>query len=211
MSVDDSAAARVALRTAWDEMLVDLARARDAIDQPERMPAPPGDRNLAEGYRYLMGYLHGAVERAFFEDPQLPFVRSVLQLVNKATIDNADAIYFAAPIDGREQYRLRGHVADHRHWRGGPRAATGRIAPQYLIFELSAGDLAGDSGSLAELRPGVKAQTGWLDSTTMVVSRFFSRHSGPRATRATSLRLTAGRGVRIRTTPMARSTAMRNI
>ena len=64
MSVDDSAAARVALRAAWDEMLTDLARARDAIDQPERMPAPPSDRNLAEGYRYLMGYsaIHAAIE-----------------------------------------------------------------------------------------------------------------------------------------------------
>jgi hypothetical protein len=169
MSVDDSAAARAALRAAWDAMLEDLARARDAIDQPERMPAPPSDRNLAEGYRYLMGYVHGAVERAFFEDSDFPFVRSVLQLVNKATIDNADAIYFAAPIDGREEYRLRGQVADHRHWRGESRAATRRIAPQDLIFELSAGELAGDSGSLAELRPGVKAQTGWLDSTAIAV------------------------------------------
>jgi hypothetical protein len=169
MSADESVAARAALRAAWDEMLADLSRARDAIDQPARMPAPPTDRNLAEGYRYLMGYLHGAVERAFFEDPHFPFVRSVLQLVNKATIDNADAIYFAAPIDGRECYMLRGRAADHRHWRGEAPAATGRIAPQYLIFEVSAGELAGDSGSLAELRPGVKAQTGRLDSTAIEV------------------------------------------
>jgi hypothetical protein len=157
--------ARAQLRAAWDEMLEDLARARDAIDLPERMPAPASDRNLAEGYRYLMGYLHGAVERAFFEDPRFPFVRSVLQLVNKATIDNADAIYFAAAIDGRERFVVRGRAADTRHWRGDAPAASGRLAPQYLIFEASAGDLAGDSGSLAELRPGVKAQTGRLDST----------------------------------------------
>ncbi|MBW2288006.1 MAG: hypothetical protein JRG80_06345 [Deltaproteobacteria bacterium] len=169
MSVDESGDARAALRAAWDEMLEDLARARDAIDQPERMPAPASDRNLAEGYRYLMGYVHGAVERAFFEDPHFPFVRNVLQLVNKATIDNADAIYFAAPIDGRDRYVVRGHAADHRHWRGEIPAAAGRIAPQYLIFEVSAGELAGDSGSLAELRPGVKAQTGRLDSTAIEV------------------------------------------
>ena len=58
------------LRSAWDDMLEELARARDAIDQPGLMPAPPSDRNLAEGYRYLMGFVHSAVERAFFEDPK---------------------------------------------------------------------------------------------------------------------------------------------
>ncbi len=161
--------ARVDLRAAWDDMLSELARARDAIDQPELMPAPQGDRNLAEGYRYLMGFVHSAVERAFFEDPRFPFVRHALQIVNKGTIDNADAIYFVAPIDGRRSYVLRGHAQDHRHWRGDPPARSGRKAPQYLIFELSDGCLAGDSGSLAELRPGVKAQTGRLDSSEIEV------------------------------------------
>jgi hypothetical protein len=157
------------LRAAWDDMLMELGRARDAIDQPELMPAPANEQNLAEGYRYLMGFVHGAVERAFFEDPDFPFVRHALQLVNKGTIDNADAIYFMAPIDGRQSYVVRGRAQDHRHWRGGAPAASGRKAPQYLIFEVSDGCIAGDSGSLAELRPGVKLQTGTLDSTQLEV------------------------------------------
>jgi len=157
------------LRAAWDEMIGELQRARDAIDQPERMPAPPSDRNLAEGYRYLMGFVHSAVERAFFEDPVFPTFRHALQIVNKATIDNADAIYFMAPIDGRKSYLVRGEVGDHRHWRGEAPAAAGRKAPQYLIFEASDGCIAGDSGSLAELRPGVKAQTGRIDSSEIAV------------------------------------------
>ena len=160
---------RQQLRAAWDDMMSELARARDAIDQPERMPPPGSDRNLAEGYRYLMGFVHCAVERAFFEDPKLPFVRHVLQIVNKGTIDNADAIYFAAPIDGRESYLLRGQVGDHRHWRGEVPSPSGRKAPQYLIFELSDGPLAGDTGTLAELRPGLKVQTGRLDSSAIEV------------------------------------------
>ncbi len=165
----ESSGAQAELRAAWDDMLADLARARDAIDQPALMPAPANDRNLAEGYRYLMGFIHSGVERAFHEDTSHPFVRHALQLVNKATIDNADAIYFMAPIDGRQSYKVGGHVQDHRHWRGKPPAETGRKAPAYLIFELSDGCLAGDSGSLAELRPGVKAQTGRLDSTEIEV------------------------------------------
>lgn len=157
------------LRAAWDELIAELERARDAIDQPDLMPAPPGDRNLAEGYRYLAGFVHSAVERAFHHDPRFPHFRNALSVLNKATIDNADAIYFFAPIDGRESYVVRGQVGDARHWRGEPPAAAGRKAPQYLIFELHDGPLAGDTGSLAELRPGVKAQTGRLDSSSLEV------------------------------------------
>ncbi len=157
------------LREAWNDLIADLEKARDAIDQPELMPAPANDRNLAEGYRYLLGFAHSAIERAFFGDPNFPVFRHAIQLVNKATIDNADAIYFFAPIDGRHTYVLRGNVQDHRHWRGVPALDTGRKAPQYLIFELSDGCLAGDSGSLTELRPGVKAQTGSMDSSAIEV------------------------------------------
>jgi hypothetical protein len=141
------------LRAAWDDLIASLQEARDAIDKPELMPAPATSRNLAEGYRYLMGFVHSAVERAFHEDPAHPAFRNALSIVNRATIDNADAIYFFAPIDGSESYRICG------------RAPAGDFRPpHYLIFETSAGVLAGDSGSLAELRPGTKARTGWLDS-----------------------------------------------
>ena len=163
-------AARAELRAAWDELLTELGRARDAIDDPSLMPAPSNDRNLAEGYRYLLGFVHSAVERAFHGDPHFPFVRHALQIVNKGTIDNSDAIYFMAPIDGRQSYIVRGQAEDHQHWRGVPGAKSGPKAPQYLIFEVSDGCIAGDSGSLAEMRPGVKMQTGWLDSSDLEVA-----------------------------------------
>jgi len=166
---EDDRDARVVLRAAWDDLMLELARARDAIDEPELMPAPPDDRNLAEGYRYLLGFVHSSIERAFHGDPRFPAFRHAIQPVNKATIDNADAIYFLAPIDGRETYRIHGEVADHRHWRGEAPAPSGPKAPQYVIFEVSDGCMAGDSGSLAELRPGVKVQTGRLDSSAIEV------------------------------------------
>jgi hypothetical protein len=158
------------LRAAWDDLIADLQRARDAIDQPELLPAPPSDRNLAEGYRYLLGFAHSAIERAFHHDPRFPSFRNALSILTKATIDNADAIYFFAPIDGRESYVVRGQVGDHRHWRGDAPAKSGRLAPQYLIFELNDGPLAGDSGSLAELRPGVKVQMDRIDSSKLEVA-----------------------------------------
>jgi len=161
--------ARKALRVAWDGMMAELKRARDAIDQPELMPVPGDDRNLAEGYRYLLGFVHSAVERVFHGDVDHPVIRHALQIINKGTIDNADAIYFQTKIDGRQRYLLRGRAGDHRHWRGEKRAEVGRLAPQYLIFEVTQGPLAGDTGSLAELRPGIKATTGRLDSSEIEV------------------------------------------
>ena len=143
------------LRAAWDEMIESLQLARDAIDQPDLMPAPQNARNLAEGYRYLLGFVHSAVERAFHEDPNRPHFRNALSIINRATIDNPDAVYFFAPIDGRESYQIRGRVE------------TGRKRPHYMIFETSAGVLAGDSGDLRELTPGLKTQTGRLDTSQL--------------------------------------------
>ena len=157
------------LRTAWDEMIASFERARDAIDEPQLMPPPSTPRSLAEGYRYLMGFVHSAVERAFHEDPVRPVFRNGLSVINRATIDNADAVYFYAPLDGRGRYVLRGQTGDTRHWRGEEPAATGPKAPHYLIFEVSQGEMAGDSGDLRENRPGVKARTGRLDSSEIQV------------------------------------------
>jgi hypothetical protein len=159
------------LKAAWDEMMSALGDARDGIDQPEFMPAPGNDRNLAEGYRYLMGFVHSAVERTLHQDPDRPKFRNALSIITRSTIDNPDAIYFFAPIDGRKSYRLRGEMGDARHWKHGvDPAPTGRKAPHYLIFEVSWGDLAGDSGDLSELRPGMKTQTGKIDSSLIEVN-----------------------------------------
>jgi len=169
MSQHESPEAKQALRAAWDDMIQALQDARDAIDQPRLMPAPATDRNLAEGYRYLMGYVHSAVERAFHQDVQRPHMRNALSIITRSTIDNADAIYFYTAIDGRQSYRIKGKTGDTRHWRGEPALPAGHKAPHYVIFEATSGDLPGDTGSLMELRPGVKTQTGRLDSSQILV------------------------------------------
>jgi hypothetical protein len=167
MSGDEKAKAE--LRAAFDEMMAALARARDGIDDPALHGPPASARNLAEGYRYLMSQVYNAIERGFFEDPRFPYVRRAVQVIAKSTIDNADAIYFSMPIDGNQRYWIRGLAADSRHWRGEERAATGRLAPQYLIFECASG-FTGDSGSLRELAPGTKAMTGLLDVSKLAVA-----------------------------------------
>jgi hypothetical protein len=150
-------------------MIDRLGRARDALESPE-LHAPPqtGPRDLAEGYRYLLGFVHSAVERAFFGDPAFPYFRRSLQVLDKATIDNADAMYLSTPVDGRFSYQITGRVQDSRHWRGEAPAASGPTAPQYVIIEAHTG-YAGDSGDLAELQPGVRGNTGKLDSSELVL------------------------------------------
>ncbi|NQZ98379.1 MAG: DUF1214 domain-containing protein [Myxococcales bacterium] len=154
------------LKAAFDEMLASLAAARDAIDDPALKPPPPTDRNLAEGYRYLMGYVCGAVERAFAEDTDFPYFKRAVPLHNKSTWDNSDNLYLSAPIDGAQSYRIRGQAHDTRHWRGEP--AADPCAPLYVIFT-AVTHYTGDSGGIAELVPEVTNNTGSVDTGDLVV------------------------------------------
>ena len=158
---------KINLRQAWDDLIEDMQKARDVIDSPEFFAPAASSRVLAEGYRYLAGFVHHGIERAFFEDPEFPAFRNALSIFNKSTIDNADAIYFYAPIDGSKRYLVKGKVADSRHWRGESRLSVGPTAPQYFIFETASGPLAGDTGDLSELTPGFRTGFGTLDSSTL--------------------------------------------
>ncbi len=157
------------LRAAWDDLIDNLQAARDVIDSTDLHAPEPTSRVLAEGYRYLAGFVHHGIERTFHADPEFPAFRNALSIFNKSTIENADAIYFYAPIDGRNRYLVRGKAADFRHWRGEPRAEHGPYAPQYLIFETANGPMAGDTGDLSELIPGFRTGFGTLDTATLQV------------------------------------------
>jgi hypothetical protein len=143
------------LRAAWNDLIDGLNRARDAIDSPDLHAPPETERGLAEGYRYLLGFTFGAIERVVGEDPDFPYLRRAIQPVDKATIDNADALYLSAAMDGDKNYWVRGRLL-------GPKP------PQYMIFETHTA-YAGDSGTLAELSPTHRAITGSLDSSDLVV------------------------------------------
>ena len=54
---------KLELRNAFDRMIENLQSARDAIDTPGLFPAPATERNLAEGYRYVLGFVLGSIER----------------------------------------------------------------------------------------------------------------------------------------------------
>ncbi|MDC9007274.1 hypothetical protein [Mycobacterium marinum] len=152
MSAETSQAS---LHAAWTDMIDALTRARDAVDSAELHAPPVTAAGLADGYGYLLGFVFSGIERAFGENPDFPYFRRAIQPLDKATIDNADALYLSAPIDGAQSYRVTGRFV-------GPKP------PQYLIFEAHT-DYAGDTGGLAELLPGGRVVTGALDTADLAV------------------------------------------
>lgn len=158
------------LRNAWDALIEQLQSARDVIDSPDKFAPAPTPRVLAEGYRYLAGFIHHGIERSFHEDPNFPAFRNALSVYNKSTIENPDAIYFYAAIDGRKSYRVTATLPDYSHWQGKDRAETGPIAAQYLLFETSTAPMSGDTGNLAELTKGFRTSFGTLDSSEISIS-----------------------------------------
>lgn len=162
--------AALQLRAAWDRLLEQLVETREAIDDPQRWPPPPGERSLAEGYRYVLGFLYGSLARTLGPTREFPYFVRAIQPLNRSTIDNADAIYLAAPIDGNHSYVIRGRAADTRHWRGEPAVKGARKAPHYVIFEAPSG-YSGDTGNIAELRPGTRANCAVLDSPKLQVDQ----------------------------------------
>lgn len=157
------------LRQAWDEMLSQLSSARNAIDDPELWAPPGSPRNLAEGYRYVMGFLYGSIARCMGPTPEFPYFTRAIQPLNRSTIDNADAIYLMAPIDGNYSYTIRGRAGDTSQWRGEASTGQGRKAPHYVIFETPSG-YSGESGSLKELKRGSRINCDELDSTELQVN-----------------------------------------
>jgi len=157
------------LRASWDRLLVQLEEARSAIDDPKRWPPPATPRNLAEGYRYVLGFLYGSIARCLGPTPEFPYFVRAIQPLNRSTIDNADAIYLAAPIDGNFSYTIQGRAGDTRHWRAEAPITKGRKAPHYVIFEAPSG-YSGDTGSIKEMKPGSRTNCDMLDSTKLQVN-----------------------------------------
>ena len=157
------------LHNAWNDMLKMIDEARDAIDDPSLFPPPVNLRNLAEGYRYITGFLYGTIARTMGPTTEYPYFIRMIQPLNRSTIDNSDATYLYAPIDGNYSYTIKGRAADTSHWGGGKAAETGRKAPHYVFMQTASGH-SGDTGELAEMKPGTRANCSVLDSNQLQVN-----------------------------------------
>jgi len=95
-------------RAAWAELLEVLAEAGERFAGKEWMVVD--DRDVAEAHRTIAHILQsGLVSHAEF-DPERPVWRRIVTPTRKFSGDNADAIYFEAPIRGDCTYRITGNL-----------------------------------------------------------------------------------------------------
>jgi hypothetical protein len=67
--------------------------------------------DVAEATRALMHLLQGGLALQFERAPERPAFRRIVTPTRKFTGDNADAIYYDAPVSGKYAYRVRGNIA----------------------------------------------------------------------------------------------------
>ena len=135
MSVGDSES-----REAFADLLDTLREAADRFAGPEWGISTPEDASGA--LRLISNLLEGGLVGHFEDDPGHPVLRQIVTSTRKSLGDNADAIYFDAPVSAEHVYRLRGRVA-------------GAV---YVSVTIEAG---GPGGAFPERTAGVLNDTGF--------------------------------------------------
>ncbi|MAG34561.1 MAG: hypothetical protein CL908_27135 [Deltaproteobacteria bacterium] len=101
-------------RTQSGQAYADLARALQEIEadylSAQRGISRPGD--VSDGHRFLLHVLQTALVLRFEFDAERPSFRRIISPTRKLLGDQADAIYFEAPIRGDRRYRIRGNTSD---------------------------------------------------------------------------------------------------
>jgi hypothetical protein len=96
-------------RAAFDELLETLREAADRFAGPEWGISTPED--MAGGIRLIANLLEGGLVGHFEDDPRQPVFRQIVTSTRKSLGDNADAIYFDAPVSSEHVYHVRGRMA----------------------------------------------------------------------------------------------------
>lgn len=69
-----------------------------------------GPSDVADAHRALMHMIEGGIKTYFESDATRPRFQRIVGPTRKFTGDNADAIYYDAPVDPRYEYRVRGRM-----------------------------------------------------------------------------------------------------
>lgn len=94
---------------AFQELLGTLQEAGDRFAGAEWGLTTPDD--VAGGLRLVANLLEGGLVGHFDDDPRSPVFRQIVTSTRKSLGDNADAIYFDAPVSAEHAYRIRGLTA----------------------------------------------------------------------------------------------------
>lgn len=68
------------------------------------------EADVVGAHRAMMHMLEGGLVGMFESDPASPVLRRIVSPTRKFTGDNADAIYFDAPVSNEYSYRVRGQM-----------------------------------------------------------------------------------------------------
>jgi hypothetical protein len=96
-------------RTALRELIATLEEIDRRFLSAEWNLASPAD--VGEATRAVMHMLQGGLALQFERSPERPAFRRIVTPTRKFTGDNADAIYYDAPVSGKHAYRVRGNTA----------------------------------------------------------------------------------------------------
>lgn len=96
-------------RAAFEELLATMHEVADRFCGPEWGMATPEDE--AGALRLVANLLEGGLVGHFDDDPRQPVFRQIVTSTRKSLGDNADALYFDAPVTAEHTYRVRGRTA----------------------------------------------------------------------------------------------------
>src|SRR5580692_1367074 len=96
-------------RVAFDELLETLGEAADRYCGEEWGITDPAD--VAGALRVVANLLEGGLVGHFDDDPRQPVFRQIVTSTRKSLGDNADALYFDAPVSAEYAYRVTGRMA----------------------------------------------------------------------------------------------------
>lgn len=96
-------------RAAFDELLDTLRETSIRFAGDEWGITAPDD--VSGALRLVANLLEGGLVGYFDDDPRQPVFRQIVTSTRKSLGDNADAIYFDAPVSAEHAYRIRGRTA----------------------------------------------------------------------------------------------------
>ncbi len=136
------------------EQLVDLLReAGERFAGPERGVVDPDD--VGDALRNVTHILQSALLAHQEFDPDRPVFNRIVSPTRSFTGDNADAVYFEAPVSGGREYVVRGNLAGavYTSFTMEAGAADGKYAT-HLTGVLNDGDIDADADGNYEIRIG---------------------------------------------------------
>ena len=124
------------LDQSWQKFMNGLELAREELSDPRYFLTERDGRNLAEGYRYMLGHLNRMIEVEMRLDPKFPEFHRSMDMLRKWTGENPDTLYLKAPITGDGYYKVSGIASD--------------TPPNMVVFQTIT-SVPGDTGELAEM------------------------------------------------------------